>query len=94
MPWRGGSGPPDLLLLSCDLASRGAAEEYKRADRLLDALLGWLRDALLGWLREETGGPDPLVVAVPLDRSGPGAPALTIGVALPKLVHGDRRCRR
>jgi len=50
-------GPPDLLLISGDLANRGAPEEYAKVDRLLDTLLGWLRDA--------TGAPDPLIVAIP-----------------------------
>lgn len=50
-------GAPDLVLLSGDLANRGAAEEYAKADRLLDTLLGWLREA--------AGGPEPLVLAVP-----------------------------
>jgi len=50
-------GPPDLLLISGDLANRGAPEEYERVDRLLDTLLAWLREA--------AGGPEPLVVAVP-----------------------------
>jgi 3',5'-cyclic AMP phosphodiesterase CpdA len=51
-------GPPDLLLLSGDLANRGTAAEYAKVDRLLDTVLGWLREAA-------PGGPDPLVVAVP-----------------------------
>lgn len=50
-------GPPDLLLISGDLANRGTAEEYAKVDRLLDTLLGWLR--------EDAGGPDPLALAVP-----------------------------
>jgi calcineurin-like phosphoesterase family protein len=45
-------GPPDLLLLSGDLTNTGDPKEFKRVDRLLEALLGWL-DA------------DPLIVAVP-----------------------------
>jgi len=45
-------GPPDLLLLSGDLTNTGDPKEFKRVDRLLDALLGWLQA-------------DPLIVAVP-----------------------------
>jgi len=50
-------GPPDLLIFSGDLTFQGKREEFQGVDRLLDALLGWLR--------EETGRPDPLLVAVP-----------------------------
>jgi len=49
-------GPPDLLLLSGDLTNKGAAKEFERVDRLLDTLLGWLA---------ESGGAEPLIVAVP-----------------------------
>lgn len=52
------AGPPDLLLISGDLANRGSAEEYGKVDRLLDTLVGWLRESA-------GGGPEPLVVAVP-----------------------------
>lgn len=45
-------GPPDLLLLSGDLTNTGDLKEFKRVDRLLDTLLGWLEA-------------DPLIVAVP-----------------------------
>jgi hypothetical protein len=53
-------GPPDLLLISGDLAHRGAPEEYQRVDRLLDTVLGWLREAA-----GAASGPEPLIVAVP-----------------------------
>jgi hypothetical protein len=49
-------GPPDLLLLSGDLTNTGAAKQFDRVDRLLDTLLGWLA---------ESGGAEPLIVAVP-----------------------------
>jgi hypothetical protein len=49
-------GPPDLLLLSGDLTNTGAAKQFDRVDRLLDALLGWLAPS---------GGAAPLIVAVP-----------------------------
>jgi hypothetical protein len=49
-------GPPDLLLLSGDLTNTGAAKQFDRVDRLLDALLGWLA---------RSGGAEPLIVAVP-----------------------------
>jgi calcineurin-like phosphoesterase family protein len=45
-------GPPDLLLLSGDLTNTGDPKEFKRVDRLLDTLRGWLQA-------------DPLTVAVP-----------------------------
>ncbi len=45
-------GPPDLLLLSGDLTNTGDPKEFKRVDRLLDTLRGWLQA-------------DPLIVAVP-----------------------------
>jgi calcineurin-like phosphoesterase family protein len=45
-------GPPDLLLLSGDLTNTGDPNEFKRVDRLLDTLRGWLQA-------------DPLTVAVP-----------------------------
>jgi hypothetical protein len=48
-------GPPDLLILSGDLTSSGAAKQFERVDRLLETLLGWLA---------KSGG-NPLVVAVP-----------------------------
>lgn len=54
-------GPPDLLLISGDLANRGDPKEYDRVDRLLDTLLGWLREA--------AGGPPPLIAAVPVRRA-------------------------
>jgi formylglycine-generating enzyme required for sulfatase activity len=50
-------GPPDLLLLSGDLANQGRKQDYEVLDRLLDALLGWLV--------EEGGGLGPILLAVP-----------------------------
>lgn len=49
-------GPPDLLLLSGDLTNTGGARQFDRVDRLLDTLLGWLK---------ESGGGEPLILAVP-----------------------------
>jgi hypothetical protein len=38
-------GPPDLLLLTGDLANLGTRAEYDLADAFLEALFGWLREA-------------------------------------------------
>jgi hypothetical protein len=54
-------GPPDLLLLSGDLTNTGAAKQFERVDRLLDALLGWLA---------ESGGAAPLIVVFDVEAHG------------------------
>jgi len=51
-------GMPDLVLITGDITNRGIADQFELADRLLEALLGWLR-------AEAPGDPDPLVVPVP-----------------------------
>jgi hypothetical protein len=50
-------GPPDLLLLSGDLTNSGDPKEFKRVDRFLDTLRGWLIAARAG-LREKEGFTD------------------------------------
>jgi len=55
-PWLTKLGPPDLLLLTGDLAWSGAAKEYERLDTFLGRLLTLL---------EQRTGARPLVVPVP-----------------------------
>ncbi len=50
-------GPIDLILVTGDLAFKGAPDEYAAFDRFLDELRGWLREA--------GQAVDPLVIPVP-----------------------------
>jgi len=49
------SGPPDLVLLTGDLAFKGAGEEYELVDAFLDEVLKWTGNA----------GSKPVLLAVP-----------------------------
>ncbi|ACY14767.1 SUMF1/EgtB/PvdO family nonheme iron enzyme [Haliangium ochraceum] len=51
-------GPPDIILLTGDVAYSGKPEEYERATSVLDRLRGWLGEI-------HPGMPAPLLLAVP-----------------------------
>ena len=50
-------GVPELILITGDLTSTGAGDEFRLVDEFLDQLLGWIREA--------GDGPEPLIIPIP-----------------------------